>query len=135
MPWRPTAPMDQKRPCIADDLRQPLSLLAWCELSGVSRNTGYTWIERSLTHGPLGLEERSRQPHSSPHQTPRPAGEAVIELRRHHPAWGAKTRLSMLQPRHPSGPFPARSTVGEIFRRTGLVPKKRHRRPMGHPVH
>jgi putative transposase len=133
MPWRHTSPLDQKRPCIADDLRQTLSIIAVCDLYGVSRKTGYQWIERALQHGPLGLEERSRQPHSSPHHTPRPVVDAFMELRRHHPAWGAKTRLSMLQNRHPSWPFPARSTVCDLLRRNGVVPKQRPRRPIGHP--
>jgi putative transposase len=133
MPWRQTSPMDQKMQFIADYLRQTLSIVALCELYGVSRKTGYKWIERYLKHGPLGLEERSRQPHSSPHQTPRHVVEAFIELRRHHPAWGAKKLLSILQKRHPSWPLPARSTVCDILRRNGLVPKTRHRRHIGHP--
>jgi transposase InsO family protein len=133
MPWRHTSPMDQKMQFIADYLRQTLSIIELCELYGVSRKTGYKWIEPYLKHGPLGLEERSRQPHSSPHQTPRHVVDAFIELRRHHPAWGAKKLLSILQKRHPSWPLPARSTVCEIFRRNGLVPKKRHRRHIGHP--
>jgi putative transposase len=133
MPWRHTSPMDQKRQFIADYLRQTLSIIELCELYGVSRKTGYKWIERYLKHGPQGLEERSRQPHSSPHQTPRHVVDAFIELRRHHPAWGAKKLLSILQKRHPSWPLPARSTVCDILRRHGLVPKTRHRRHIGHP--
>jgi putative transposase len=133
MPWRQTSPMDQKMQFIADYLRQTLSIIELCELYGVSRKTGYKWIERYLKHGPLGLEERSRQPHASPHQTPRHVVEAFIELRRHHPAWGAKKLLAILQKRHPSWPLPARSTVCDILRRNGLVPKTRHRRHIGHP--
>jgi putative transposase len=125
--------MDQKMQFIADYLRQTLSIIELCELYHVSRKTGYKWIERYLKHGPLGLEERSRQPHSSPHQTPRYVVEAFIELRRHHPAWGAKKLLSILQKRQPRWPFPARSTVCDILRRHGLVPKTRHRRHIGHP--
>ena len=133
MPWRQTSPMDQKTQFIADYLRRTLSLTELCERYAVSRKTGDTWIERYLKHGPLGLEERSRKPHSSPHQTPTHVVEALIELRRHHPSWGAKKLLSILQNRHPSGPLPARSTVCEILRRHGVVPKKQHRRPIGHP--
>lgn len=125
--------MDQKMQFIADDLRQTLSIIELCALYGVSRKTGYQWIERYLKHGPLGLEERSRQPHSSPHHTPRHVVDACSELRRHHPAWGAKKLLSMLQKRHPSWPFPARSTVCAILRRNGLVPKRRPHRHIGHP--
>ncbi len=36
----------------------------------MSRKTGYKWIERYLRLGPHGPEERSRQPGSSPNQTP-----------------------------------------------------------------
>jgi putative transposase len=133
MPWRHTSPMDQTMQFSADYRRQTLSIIELCELYGVSRKTGYKWIERYLKHGPLGLEERSRQPHSSPHQTPRHVVDAFIELRRHHPAWGAKKRLAILQKRHPSWPFPARSTVCEIVRRNGLGPQKRQRRHIGHP--
>jgi putative transposase len=78
--------MHQKMQFIADYLRQILSIIELCELYGVSRKTGYKWIERSLKHGPLGLEERSSKPHSSPHHTPKHVVDALIELRRHHPA-------------------------------------------------
>jgi putative transposase len=104
MPWRQTSPMDQKMQFIVDYLRQTLSIIELCELYGVRRKTGSKWIERDLTHGPLGLEERSRQPHASPHHTPRPVVDAFMELRRHHPAWGAKKLLAMLQTRHPRWP-------------------------------
>jgi putative transposase len=96
--------MDQKTQFIADYLRRTLSLTELCERYAVSRKTGYTWIERYLKHGPPGWEERSRKPHSRPQQTPAHVVDAVIELRRHHPACGAKTLLSMLQNRHPSWP-------------------------------
>ena len=106
--------MDQKMQCIADYLRQTLSIIELCELYGVSRKTGYKWIERYLTSGPSGLEDRSRNPDSSPNQTPQPIVDACIELRCRHPSWGAKKLVSILQKRHPSWPLPARSTVCDI---------------------
>jgi transposase len=125
--------MDQKTPFMADYLRQTLSITELCALYGVSRKTGYKWIERYLTSGPLGLENRSHKSCSSPHQTPQHVVEAIIELRHHHPSWGAKKLLAILQKRHPSWPLPARSTVYEILSRHGLVPKTRRRRHIGHP--
>jgi transposase InsO family protein len=133
MPWRHTSPMDQKTPFIADDLRRTLSITELCELYSVSRQTGYKWIERDLTSGPAGLEDRSRKPGSSPHQTPQHIVDACIELRCRHPSWGAKKLLSILHKRHPSWALPGRSTVCDILRRHGLVPKKRHQRHIGHP--
>jgi transposase-like protein len=60
MPWRQTSPMDQKLQFIADYLRRTLSITELCALYGVSRKKGYKWIERYLTSGPPGLEDRSR---------------------------------------------------------------------------
>jgi putative transposase len=133
MPWRQTSPMDQKTQFIADYLRRTLSITELCELYGVSRKTGYKWIERYLTSGPLGLEDRSRKPGSSPNQTPKHIVDAFIELRCRHPSWAAKKLLSILQKRHPSWALPGRSTVCDILRRHGLVPKTRHQRHIGHP--
>ena len=133
MPWRHTSPMDQKTQLIADYLRDRLSVTELCELYGVSRKTGYKWIDRYLRHGPQGLEERSRRPRTAPRHTPDQVVAAILDARGRHPSWGAKKLLSILYKRHPRWPWPARSTVCDILRRHGLVPKKRLRRVIGHP--
>jgi putative transposase len=133
MPWSQTSPMDQRTQFIAAYLRDRLSVTELCELYGVSRKTGYKWIDRYLMHGPQGLEERSRRPSTSPRQTPDHVVAAILEARRRHPSWGAKKLLSILCKRHPRWPWPARSTVCDILSRHGLVPKKRKRRVIGHP--
>jgi putative transposase len=130
MPWSHTSPMDQKTPFIADDPRNRLSMT---ELYGASRKTGYTWVERDRTHGPPGLDARSRRPSTSPRHTPDSVVTAILEPRPRHPSWGAKKLVSILSTRHPRGPWPARSTVCDILSRHGLVPKKRRRRVIGHP--
>ena len=40
-------------------MRQTLNVTELCDLYGVSRKTGYKWIDRYLRLGPAGLEERS----------------------------------------------------------------------------
>jgi putative transposase len=133
MPWSHTSPMDQKTPFIADYLRDRLAVTELCELYGVSRKTGYTWIDRSRMHGPQGLEERSRRPSTSPRHTPDPVVAAILDARGRHPSWGAKKLWSILYKRHPRWPWPARSTVCDMLSRHGLVPKQRKRRVIGHP--
>jgi transposase InsO family protein len=125
--------MDQRTQFIADYLRDSLTISELCALYSVSRKTGYKWIDRYLQQGPAGLEERSRQPHRSPNQTPEHIVAAFIELRTHHPSWGAKKLLSVVQRRHAGWDLPGRSTVCDILHRHGLVPKKRQRRVIGHP--
>jgi transposase len=56
--------MDQRTQFIADHLRDVLSITELCDEYGVSRKTGYKWIERYLRQGPAGLEERPRRPPS-----------------------------------------------------------------------
>jgi putative transposase len=133
MPWSQTPHMDPKTHFIAASRRARLSVTELCACYDISRKTGYTWIDRYLIHGPQGLEERSRRPSTSPRHTPDPVVAAIVEARRRQPSWGAKKLLSILYKRHARWPWLACSTVGDILRRHGLVPKERQRRVIGHP--
>ncbi|MGH2404140.1 MAG: helix-turn-helix domain-containing protein, partial [bacterium] len=92
--------MDQRTQFIADFLRDALSITELCALYGISRKTGYKWIDRYLRHGPAGLEERSRRPRRSPNQTADEIVHAIFEARRRHPSWGGKKLLTLVQRRH-----------------------------------
>lgn len=133
MPWKETSPMDQRTQLIADFLRETLTVTELCELYGVSRKTAYKWIDRYLRLGPAGLEERSRRPRQSPHETAPEIVRALLEVRRRHPSWGGKKLLTIVHKRHPRWDLPSRSTVCDIMKRNGMVPKSRHRRHIGHP--
>ena len=88
MPWKEASPMDQRTQLIADYLRETLSITELCEVYGVTRKTGYKWIDRYLRQGPAGLEERSRRPRRAPNETSEEIVAAILEARRHHPSWG-----------------------------------------------
>ena len=133
MPWSQTSPMDQRTQFIADFLRETLNITELCDLYGVSRKTGYKWIDRYLHHGPAGLAERSRRPACSPNATAEEIVQAFLEVRRRHPSWGAKKLLTIVHKRHPRWVLPGRSTVCDILSRHGMVPSPRHRRKIGHP--
>ena len=133
MPWREASPMDQRTQFIADHLRDVLSITELCALYGISRKTGYKWIDRYIRHGPTGLEEDSRRPRRSPNQTSEEVVSAILDARRRHPRWGGKKLLALLQKRHPRWHLPGRSTACDILSRHGMVPIKRQRRRLGHP--
>jgi putative transposase len=133
MPWSQTSPMDQRTQFIADYLREVLSVTELCDLYGISRKTAYKWIERYLRQGPAGLEERTRRPQSSPNRTADEVTQALLEARKRHPTWGGKKLLTLVHQRHPKWDLPHRSTVCDILKRHGMVPKKRNRRHIGHP--
>jgi transposase len=54
---------------------------------GVSRQSVHTWLARYAEDGLAGLDDRSHEPESCPHQAPPEVEAAVCELRRAHPKW------------------------------------------------
>ncbi|MFD9475144.1 IS481 family transposase [Streptomyces goshikiensis] len=96
---------------------------------GVSRQTVYTWVERYHAGGLGGLVDKSRRPHSSPHQVAPEVEALVCELRRTHPRWGAR-RIAYELTQRGLKPVPGRSTVHRILARNGLInhQEQNHRR-------
>src|SRR6266849_3467177 len=133
MPWSETSTMDERVRFIGDYQRDLLSVSELCDRYGISRKTGYKWIDRYESEGPTGLRDLSRRPHSCPHQTPSEVTEVLLEARRRHPRWGAKKLLKIVSRRHPRWEWPARSTACEILKRHGLVPKAWRRPRLAHP--
>jgi homeodomain-containing protein len=74
---------------------------------------GYKWIDR-YEEG-AGLSDRSRRPHSCPHETPQALVDGILEARRHHPRWGAKKLLRILRRKDPRETWPARTTVCDLL--------------------
>ncbi|MBL0058407.1 MAG: helix-turn-helix domain-containing protein [Elusimicrobia bacterium] len=60
MPWRETYPMEERLKYIGDWLKDEEPMTDLCRIYGISRKTGYKWIERYQTHGLDGLKEMSR---------------------------------------------------------------------------
>ncbi|MEO7252446.1 MAG: IS481 family transposase [Arenimonas sp.] len=133
MPWNETTPMDQKVQFVSDYLRNRFSVSELCLRYGVSRKTGYKWIDRYILDGPAGLGDRTRRPHSHPGQIDPKVVSAVLAMRLKHPSWGGKKLLVKLGERHPDWTLPARSTMCDILSRNGLVTKRPRRRAVGHP--
>lgn len=133
MPWSETSPMDQKVQFVSDYLRDAFSMTELCERYGVSRKTGYKWIDRYIEHGPEALEERSRRPTVSPNKTDDAIEALIVQTRQRHPTWGGKKLLDFLKPRYPELHWPHRSTVCEILKRRGLAKRRARRRKVGHP--
>jgi putative transposase len=131
MPWCETSPMEQRLEFIREYETELFTLTELTAQYGVSRKTAYKWLERYDAEGERGILDRSRRPHHSPHATAPEQVDALIELRRGHPRWGAKKLLAVLRRRDPHAAWPARSTVCELLKRRGLVvtPRARYRAP------
>jgi transposase InsO family protein len=101
-----------------------------CERFGVTRQTGYDWLDKVHLGGFDALATKSSAPLSRPHTTPARIAEHVIAARKLHPTWGPRKLGPWLLTRHPELELPAASTMGEILKRAGLVPKRRRRQRM-----
>lgn len=133
MAWSQTSLMNEKIQFIADYLRGTLGMTELCDHYGISRKTGYKWVDRYLNSGPQGLEDRDRAPNACPHKTPAELEQAIIEARQRHPSWGARKLRTLLMKKEPSLPWPARSTFNDVLKRNGMIHAKRRTRKLGHP--
>lgn len=133
MPWMETCPMRERMSFVTSHQGGLYTMSELCERYGVSRRTGYKWLERFEEEGEEGLQDRSRRPHRSPARTPERVERLLIEVRQAHPRWGPEKLLSVVAREHGELELPARSTVAAILKREGLVSRRRRRRPHRHP--
>ena len=127
MPWKETCVMDERLSFVRIYLRRTMSLTELCEDFGISRKTGYKWIERYKVEGLAGLEDRCRTPHSHPARLSDEALLRYTALKREKPHWGPKKLVALGKTRHPGLYWPAASTLSEHFKRLGLVKPRRRR--------
>jgi transposase InsO family protein len=102
---------------------------------GISRKTGYKWVERSERGGVAALLDQSRRPHAQPTATDPALVDALVTLRRRHPRWGARKLLVLAHRQHPGAAWPRRSTVCDLLRRAGLIVPRPRRPPVPHSRH
>lgn len=133
MPWLETSPVDQRERFVADHRLGFYTMTELCERYGISRKSGYKWLDRFEEEGRAGLRDRSRAPHRCPHRISAAVARLICAARRAHPSWGPEKLLDWLEPRHRGIPWPAVSTAGDLLARRGLVKKRRRRRPHQHP--
>lgn len=124
MPWKDVRPMDEKVLFIADHLRQVGNFSELCERYGISRKTGYKWVERYRQEGSEGLNERSRKPHDSL-ATPYPIQQAILELRDQRDPPGPKKIQVLLARRFEAELIPSKTTIYNILRRAGKIEPQR----------
>jgi transposase InsO family protein len=128
MPWDEATRMDRRERFVSEFDSCQYTMTELCERYGISRKTGYVWVDRYAQEGLAGLRDRSRAPRSCPHGTAPEVSERLLELRRLHPTWGPRKLLAWLEKREPERSWPVASTVGGILKRHGLVEDRAARR-------
>jgi transposase InsO family protein len=120
MPWKVSSAMSERHEFVLLAAQEGANIRRLCRRFSVSPTTGYKWLRRFQSAGSGGLREQSRRPHHSPAQSSPGVEQAVIELRRRHPAWGGRklrARLAALGQME----LPAASTITAILRRHHLL--------------
>lgn len=139
MPWRERTAMDERLRFVQDVHRPGWSIAELCRRYGVSRKTGYKWLEAYARGGPAALSDGSHRARTCPHATPDPVVRLILQLQRRY-TWGARKVRRLLQDRVPADQVPTKTTVHRILERYGRVqPRRRARRrfhagPPGTPM-
>ena len=122
--------MEQRLEFVREHETELFTMTELAEQYGISRKTGYKWLERYDADGAPGLQDRSRRPHASPHATDPELLATLIRLRQRHPRWGAKKLLTVAARRAPTTTdWPCPSTVAAHLKARGLITPRRRRPP------
>jgi len=128
MPWIETNAVNERaRFVVLYGEQDPPNLSLLCRQFGVSRPTGYKWLERFGVWGFESLSDKPRVPSSIPHRTALQVEDAIVALRKQRPTWGPKKLLAVLSEQQKEIAWPSQSTIGEILSRRGLIRPKRRR--------
>lgn len=130
MPWKETRVDEERLKFIGACLDEASgwTMTEVCAAFGISRKSGYKWLQRYRDAGLDGLRERSRAPRHHPNGTPAAMVRQLIAVRKQHRFWGPRKVVATLERAHPELAWPAPSTAGAILKRHGLVTPRRRRR-------
>lgn len=127
MPWHGVLPMDLRFEFTHAYASGQYSMTELCDQYGISRKTGYKWVDRYEAEGRAGLNDRSRRPHHSPRATDEEVVARLCEARRVHPSWSARKLIAVLSRQHPRVAWPHRSTGCALLKARGLIRARRRR--------
>src|SRR5437879_9283096 len=97
MPWQESIVVEERLRFVVIASRKEKRFSDLCREFGISRQTGYTWLRRYAAGGSSHMVDRSRRPVHSPKRTVAELEQAVVELRRCRPDWGAPKLHDLLK--------------------------------------
>ena len=117
MPWESRTVKEQRESFVEVAVRSS-NFSTVCREYGITRKTGYKWVERYLAG--MDLIDQSRQPHRKPHKTPPEVEAEILRVRGENPGWGARTIRQVLENEGVSG-LPSARTVNTVLNRCGCI--------------
>lgn len=119
MPWKDKT-VEELRKEFAEAAKESRNFSALCREFGITRKTGYKWLERYESG--QSLVDLSRRPHLIANRTPEETELLILQTRTTHPGWGAKKIRSYLE--HRGHRMPCDKTVNNILNRNGCISKE-----------
>ena len=118
MPWKEETVENLRKTFVLEAIQEGSNMSQLCRTYGISRKTGYKWLQRYQEGVDMG--DQKRTPHVMPRKTPRETEELILSVRSRHPTWGARKILRYLEDKGNSG-LPAPSTTTAILKRNGFI--------------
>ena len=99
-----------------------------CEECGVSRKTGYKWVNRYSEEGLDGLSDQSRAPKTPKRKYSENQISRILELKQKYPCYGPKKIRAILKRQYPEESWPGNTRIYEILKEHHLVCSRKLRR-------
>jgi putative transposase len=137
MPWKATDPMKERTKFVLEWERRwneaeggRINMAELCRMFGVSRQSGYTWVERyrAANHNLVAVAERSRRPKNSPTALSPELEDLIVAARKLHPRWGPRKLHAWLVEVNPGKHVPSASVMSKVLKRRGMTTPRRRRR-------
>ena len=116
MPWKDKT-VEELRKEFVEAAERCENFSALCREFGITRATGYKWIDRYEKQE--GLTDRSRRPKTTANKTPKETELQIVQTRSLHPGWGAKKIKKALE--NKGSEMPCVKTVNNILNRYGCI--------------
>ena len=121
MPWEKKTVMEQREAFVAAVEAKEGTVSEMCRAYGISRKTGYKWLNRAA----MGqrLCDQSRCPHRQPSKTDCVTEQLILAVRTANPAWGGRMIRSVLEAAGCEG-LPSAKTCSNILKRNGMISRE-----------
>jgi len=119
MAWRVTNVEDQRKLFINYFLQEEMSFTELCRDFGISRKTGYKWVERFESDSYEGLKDHCRA-RQSQIKTDDALEQTILHIKSKRMTWGPKKILGFLMQKEPEKAWPSATTIGNILLRNGF---------------
>lgn len=126
MTWRECCIMEERIRFVIRALEGD-SVAGLCREFGISRKTGYKFLNRYQEFGIEALRDESRKPLRNANRLAPSIEDMILSLKSEKPDWGARKLRERFIRKYPDLQPPAKSTIHAVLARNGQVRKKRGR--------